>query len=160
MNFGIRRERASILANFMTMNRVCLVCRIGNEPYLKDINRPKATKVCRFSCITNEIFYSEGEERKPHPQHHQISIWGRQGEVLAKYLKKGMLVAIDGKLKYWYFQLGNMKRKQKISEIHADEVIILSKKGDFDKPEEPEEKPIEREPGEDDVPDDEEPCPF
>lgn len=148
------------MANFMTLNRICLVCRLGNDPILKDINRPKATKVCRFTCITNEIFASDKEEKKHHPQHHQIAIWGRQGEVLSKFLKKGMLVALEGKLKYWYFQHGGMQRKLKISEIHADELIILSKKGEFEKPEEPEETPAEREPGEDDVPEDEEGCPF
>ncbi|GAH46310.1 unnamed protein product, partial [marine sediment metagenome] len=64
-------------------------------------------------------------------------------ELCNEYLKKGSFVNITGKLRHRSFQ-GNDGRTQWITEVNADEVVFLGKKGDYEVPKEEEQKPEEK----------------
>jgi single-strand DNA-binding protein len=71
------------------MNRVYLVGRLGKDPELKAVS--ETAKVCNFSLAT-----SEGKDKV---EWHSIQAWDKQAENCAKFISKGSLVAIEGRLK-------------------------------------------------------------
>ena len=70
------------------MNQVNLIGRLGQDPETKN-------GACKFSIATND-----GTKDKPKTNWHNIVAFGKTGEVLQKYLKKGDQIAIVGRLDY------------------------------------------------------------
>jgi single-strand DNA-binding protein len=54
--------------------------------------------------------------------------WGKLAEIAEKYLVKGIEVAIDGKLVNRNYTDKNGVKKY-VTEVHANELLILTKKG-------------------------------
>lgn len=70
------------------MNKVTIVGRLGQDP----VNKNGAVK---FSVATND-----GTKDKPKTNWHNVVAFGKQGEVLEKYVKQGNQIAIHGRLDY------------------------------------------------------------
>jgi len=130
------------LADVNSFNKVLLVGHVTTDveaKTAKDSNK----LYCRFQVATNEIF----RDKKPRTQFHHIVAWGKRAEFCGKWLRKGRLVHIEGKIRsrYWNDPQGT---KRRITEIHVDQIVLLGKKDDY---EADGEEPIEeREPGIDD----------
>jgi single-strand DNA-binding protein len=73
------------------VNKAILVGHLGKDPDLKTTQSGKS--VCSFSLATTETYNGE-----KHPTWHNIVAWGKQAEVLAKYLHKGDAVYIEGRI--------------------------------------------------------------
>lgn len=58
---------------------------------------PSGQAVTSFSVAHTEQFESNGEARKK-TIWVRVSVWGKLAEVCNKYVKKGMLVRVEGKL--------------------------------------------------------------
>jgi len=74
------------------MNKVILIGRLGKDPELRmtQTNMP----VVNFSLATSSKY--KGEEQT---EWHNIVCFNKTAEIAEKYLNKGALVAIDGKIK-------------------------------------------------------------
>ena len=68
---------------------------------------------------------SEGEKVKLTEWHNLIA-WGNKAENMSKFLKKGSEVAVQGKLIHRNYE-GPDGKKRYISEIIADEILLLGK---------------------------------
>lgn len=79
------------------MNRVILMGRLTRDPQTK----PTAggTSVTEFAIAHEKKFKVDGEERKK-VGYYDVTMFGRRGEVVAKYLKKGNRILIEGELDY------------------------------------------------------------
>ena len=86
------------MINKKSINRVILVGNVGNSPdvrYTKE-GRPVAT----FSLATHELIkHSPSEEGEEHTEWHNILAWGKVGEFVERYIKKGQLICVEGRLK-------------------------------------------------------------
>jgi len=100
------------------MNRVLLTGRLTRDPELRTTAGGKA--VAQFSVASHE--FVAGKEK---PEFHNIVTWGRLAETCGRYLGKGQLVAIEGRLqtRTWDDEAG--KRHWK-TEIVAASVEMLS----------------------------------
>jgi len=132
-------------------NYVLLVGYVSNDPNFKKV-RNEQTSMCRFDIATNEAFRNRKTDNvDSHTEFHRIVTWGKRAEFCSKWLKKGRLLTITGKLRHRTYK-DNDGIKRRITEVNADEIILLGKKEDFE--EEIQEDPLkteqEREPGEDD----------
>ena len=95
-----------------------LIGNVGNTP---EIRRTKeGTLVASFSLATHE-FRKEGEE---HTEWHNIVAWGRSGEFVEQYIKKGQLVCVEGRLRAqkWLSKDGHNLSK---TEILTNNVVPL-----------------------------------
>lgn len=129
------------MADVNSFNKVLLVGHVTTDVEAKKAK--DSTKVyCRFQLATNEVF----RDKKPRPEFHHVVAWGKRAEFCDKWLRKGRLVHIEGKIRsrYWNDPHGT---KRRITEIHVDQIVLLGKKEDY---EADEEKTEEREPGMDD----------
>jgi len=77
------------------MNRVILIGRLVKDPDLKATNG--GTSICNFSIANNRTYVSGGE-KKEQVSYFNCLAWGRSGEVINQYMKKGHKIGIDGHL--------------------------------------------------------------
>lgn len=77
------------------MNKVTLIGRLGKDPELKQISPD--TLVCTFSLATTERYIKNGQKQQK-VTWHNCQAWGKRGEILAKYLKKGFPLALEGQI--------------------------------------------------------------
>ena len=106
------------------INRVVLTGNLTADPDLRSL--PSGTSVCklRIACNTRRKDGASGEWVDK-PNFFNVTVWGGQGENVARYLSKGRPVAVDGRLEWreWETQEGN---KRQAIDIIADSVQFLS----------------------------------
>lgn len=106
------------------INKVTLLGNVGKEPDVKHL--PNAT-VAQFSLATTESYKKKGEQEwTEETSWHNIVCWRNQADTVEKYIKKGSLVYIEGKIKQrsWDDKDG---QKKYITEIVVDRIIPLAK---------------------------------
>lgn len=103
----------------MDLNKVFVVGRLTADPVLK--TTPQGQSVATFSIATNSSWIDKSGAKKEEVEYHNIVIWGRQAENSAKYLTKGAIALVEGRLKTrsWQNQQG---QTVKTTEIIADRV--------------------------------------
>ena len=111
----------------------------GDIRFNKGKGKDRNITLIRFSLATNEIF--QGSRNKV--QFHSLVAFGAKADLLNKWCRKGMLLAIKGKLRnnQWQDEQGN---KRKSTQVNIDEITFLGKKEDsaaVPKEEGPEDKP-------------------
>lgn len=108
-------------------NKVQLIGNLGQDPDVKSIGEDK--KVAHMSVATNETYRNASGEKISETQWHNVVAWGKLAEIAEKYLRKGTEVVIEGKLvNRNYTDKQGVKRY--VTEIQANEVLILTKKGE------------------------------
>lgn len=103
------------------VNKVILVGRLGQEPEIRSTT--SGQQVCTLSIATSETWTKDGNKEEK-TEWHRVVLWGRQAEIAHKYLKKGRLVYIEGKLqtRSWQDPQG---QKRYTTEIVANNMQFL-----------------------------------
>src|SRR5512135_58111 len=122
-----------------SLNRVQLIGRLGYDP--KSRTTAKGNKVASFSLAVDHRWKSAGGEVKKSTDWFIVEFWGRIGEVALKYLKKGRLVYVEGRLKTdKYEEKGETKY---FTKVIGETLQMLEKKADDVVVEVPEEEPVD-----------------
>ena len=108
------------------MNKVLLVGRLTRDPELRSL--PSGKPVANFVVATNEFRGGGAGERT---EYHNIVAWDRLAEICGKFLSKGQLVDIDGRLqtRQWDDDAGVRHWK---TEVVAANLEMLSGRGKKD----------------------------
>ena len=110
------------------VNKVVLVGRLGKDPEVRHLS--DTSSVCNFTLATNESYKDRQGNRVDQTEWHNITIWrpGLVG-VAEKYLQKGKLIYLEGKLKTraWDDKEGN---KRYTTEVHVDQLQMLERSQD------------------------------
>ncbi len=77
-------------------NKVQLIGRLGTPVEVKKLDNGNALGKCALA--TNEVYKNKNGERVEETTWHNLVIWGKSAEILAKYTDKGSEVAIEGKI--------------------------------------------------------------
>lgn len=95
------------------LNRVMLVGRLTKDPDLRYI--PSGTSVASFS-IANNRSYVKGGEKSDQVSYFECIAWGKLGEIISQYCKKGKLIGVDGRLQQrsWEDKDGNKRYKVEV----------------------------------------------
>lgn len=104
-----------------SINKVILVGRLGQDPELR--NTQNGQPVCSLGIATSESWMKDGKKEEK-TEWHKVIVWGKLAENANKYLKKGRLIYIEGKLqtRTWEDQQG---QKRYTTEIIANELKFL-----------------------------------
>ncbi len=106
-------------------NQVQLIGNLGQKPEIKTFGDDK--KYAKFSVATSDYYYDNKGERVENTQWHNVLVWGKQADLVEKFLDKGMQVAVSGKITYrQYEDKDGVKRN--ITEIVASDFLLLDKK--------------------------------
>lgn len=107
----------------MNLNKAELIGNLTANPLVKAM--PSGQSIATFSIATNFRWRdSKTKEKKQSAEFHPIIAWGRLGDVVGKYLKKGDKVYIDGRLHTRFWQ-GKDGIKRGRTEIVAQNLIML-----------------------------------
>lgn len=121
------------------VNKVVLLGRMGKDPEVRHFDNNSA--VCNFSLATNRSYKNKNGERVDETEWHNLVIWQRGlVGVAEKYLKKGSLIYVEGRItsRSWEDQSGV---KKYITEIQVESLKMLGGKpengGGFTPPDTP-----------------------
>src|SRR6059036_2839554 len=79
-----------------SLNKVMLMGNLTRDPEVR--YTPKGTAVAEIGLAVNRTFTAENGEKREETTFVDVTLWGRQAEVAAEYLKKGRPVFIEGRL--------------------------------------------------------------
>jgi single-strand DNA-binding protein len=79
-----------------SVNKVILVGNLGADPELK--YTPAGKAVCNLSLATNEVWKDKSGQKQEKTEWHRVQVWGDMAENCSKYLAKGRMVYVEGKL--------------------------------------------------------------
>ena len=107
----------------MSVNRVILVGNVGKDPEVRYLDNDVA--VANFSLATTERGYTSksGQEIPDKTEWHNIVAWRGLATLAEKYIKKGMKLYIEGKIRSrsWEDQAGV---KKYMTEIFAENIEL------------------------------------
>ncbi|MBS3942751.1 MAG: single-stranded DNA-binding protein [Dethiobacter sp.] len=103
------------------LNQVVLIGRLTQDPELR-YTATNGVPVATFSIAVDRPFTSQQGTKET--DFIPIVAWRKQAENCANYLRKGLLVAVSGRLQIRAYE-GNDGSKRKVAEIVADQVRFL-----------------------------------
>lgn len=115
------------MANF---NRVILAGNLTRDPDLKYTS--SGIPVCKFDLAINSSYTDKQGEKKEDTSFVAITVWRKQAETVAQYLKKGSSVLLEGRLKQERWETQELEKRSKIVVV-ASSVRFLSPKAQDEK---------------------------
>ena len=106
-------------------NKVVLIGRLTRDPELR--YTPNNIPVCTFSLAVNRPFQSSGANDK-NADFFNCTAWRKQAENVAKYVSKGSMVAIEGRLQTRDYMDEKINARRYITEVVCDSVVFLDTK--------------------------------
>ena len=105
----------------MNLNKAFLIGRLTADPQLR--TTASGQQVATFSIATNRVWNDRVTGKKEDVQFHNIVVWARQAEIAARFLQKGGLVFIEGRIQTrgWTDAQGG---KRKTTEIVAENIQL------------------------------------
>ncbi len=115
----------------MNLNKAMIIGNLTRDPELR--TTPNGTSVTSFSVATNFVWTDTSGQRQKRAEFHNVVAWRKLAEIISQYLHKGSKVYIEGRLqtRSWDDQTGN---KKYMTEIVADNMIMLDSKGSNELP--------------------------
>jgi single-strand DNA-binding protein len=110
------------------INKVILVGHLGKDPDVRCLEGN--VSVVSFPLATSESFNKDGRKVEQ-TEWHNIVMWRGLADVAAKYLQKGKLVYIEGKLRTRSFE-DKEGNKKYTTEVVAENFTLLGRKTDFE----------------------------
>lgn len=114
------------------LNKVMLIGRLGRDPEVK--YSQSGLPICNLSVATDESYTDREGNRVERTEWHRVVAYQRQAETCGQYLSKGSLVYVEGSLqtRKWQDQNG---QDRYTTEIKAQRVAFLDRKGAAQSPE-------------------------
>jgi single-strand DNA-binding protein len=106
-------------------NKVQLIGNLGQTPEI--ISFENGNKLAKLSIATNESYKNAQGEKVEAVQWHNAIAWGKQADIIEKYLDKGQEVAIEGKLVSRSYETKDGE-KRSTTEIQINEFLMLGTK--------------------------------
>jgi len=98
----------------MNLNKVFILGRLTGDPQLRSTT--SGAQVASFSVATNRVWNDQSGAKKEAVEFHNVVVWGRQAEVASRFLIKGSLVLIEGRLqtREWEGKDGQKRRTTEV----------------------------------------------
>ncbi len=105
------------------VNKVILVGRLGKDPEVRSLEN--GATVANFTIATSETYKDKTTgDRKEITEWHNIVLWRGLADIAAKYLHKGDMVYIEGKLRTRSWEKEGVTRYT--TEVVGDNMTMLS----------------------------------
>ena len=107
------------------LNRVMLLGNLGADPELRVT--PGGQAVLKLRLATNETYLDKNNVRQDRTEWHRVTVWGRRAEALGKFLQKGDLMFVEGRLQTSSYEKNGEKRYS--TEIVANNIVLPGGRG-------------------------------
>jgi single-strand DNA-binding protein len=108
------------------LNRVMLLGNLGADPELRFTQGGQA--VLNMRLATTESYLDKDKVRRERTDWHNVVVWGKRGEALAKILTKGSSIFIEGSLRTSSYDDRDGNKRYK-TEIIANNVLLTGRGG-------------------------------
>ena len=117
-----------------SLNKVMLIGRLGKDPEVRYTQ--SGNPVATFSVATSERWKDNGGNPQEKTSWHNIVMWNKLAEVAKRFLSKGALVYLEGKLatRKWQDQSG---ANRYTTEVVCTKMVMLGGKRNGDTGESP-----------------------
>jgi len=109
-----------------SLNRAQIIGNMTRDPEVRSL--PSGQSVTSFAVATNRRWKDKDGNYKEDTQYHEVTVWGKLGELASTMLTKGKKVYIEGRLQTNSWE-GTDGAKRSRTEIVAENFIPLSPKG-------------------------------
>ena len=101
------------------LNKVILIGRLTRDPELR--HTPNGASVCQFTLAVDRIPDQNGQRQA---DFISVIVWNKLAENLAKYMSKGRLIAVEGRIQVRNYENNEGKRVY-VTEIIATNIQFL-----------------------------------
>ncbi len=110
------------------VNKVVLIGNLGKDPDLQYLEGNIG--VAKFPLATTEMYKDKSGKLVSQTEWHTVVLWRGLAELAQKYLHKGSLIYVEGRLRTrsWEDKEGN---KKFATEVVCDNLIMLEKRGEY-----------------------------
>ncbi|HOP57518.1 MAG TPA: single-stranded DNA-binding protein [Bacillota bacterium] len=108
------------------LNRVVLVGRLVRDPELRYTQNNIA--VVSFTLAVNRPFASSNQQNDNTADFISCTAWRKQAENISKYVNKGSMVAVDGRLQTRDYMDEKNNVRRYVTEVVCDSVVFLDSK--------------------------------
>ncbi len=110
-----------------SVNKVVLLGRLGKDPVVKTVG--SGIKVANFSLATSEKWTDKATgEKKETTEWHNCQAWRGLADVIEKYVKKGDLIYVEGKLATRKWEKDGVTHYS--TEVIVDQMVMCGGKKD------------------------------
>jgi single-strand DNA-binding protein len=102
-----------------------LLGNLGSDPELRFTNGGQA--VLNMRIATTETYLDKNKVRQERTEWHNVVLWGKRAEALAKFLTKGSRIFVEGGLHTSSYEKNGEKRYK--TEVNASNIILTGGKG-------------------------------
>ena len=105
----------------MNLNKVLLIGRLTADPQLRSTTSGQS--VGSFSIATNRVWTDKAGQKQESTEFHNVVVWGKQAEIASRFLAKGSLVYVEGRLqtRSWEDKQGQAR---KTTEVVAERIQL------------------------------------
>ena len=90
------------------INKVILVGHLGKDPEVRYLDQNRA--VANVTIATNERYTDRNGNKVEQTEWHNLEMWDGLAKIAEKYLHKGSLIYVEGKLKTEEWEKDGIKR--------------------------------------------------
>lgn len=81
----------------MNINKVILIGNLASDPELR--TTPSGQQVCSFRLATNRFWEDKNTgQKQSKTEFHTVVAWGKLADIAARYLAKGNMAFVEGRL--------------------------------------------------------------
>jgi single-strand DNA-binding protein len=107
------------------INKVMLIGNVGKDPEIQNLEGNLV--VAKFPLATTENHKDKNGNTISHTEWHTIVLWRGLAELAQKYLHKGSMIYVEGRIRYRNWE-DKDKTKRTSTEIVADNFVMLDKR--------------------------------
>ena len=98
----------------MNFNKIVVVGNLTRDPETRAM--PSGHSVANFGVATNRAWTNQDGNKQEAAEFHNIVVFGKLADICARYLSKGRLVLIEGRIqtRSWQDQEGNKRSRTEI----------------------------------------------
>lgn len=105
------------------INKATLLGHVGRDPEIRNMSNGDA--VATVSLATTEKWKDKNGERQEKTEWHRLVFFGKLAEIVEKYVRKGSLIYVEGKLTTRKWEKDGVERYT--TEINCNEMKLLNK---------------------------------
>jgi single-strand DNA-binding protein len=108
----------------MNVNKVILIGRLTRDPEIR--STPSGQTIARIGIATSRAWTDKNGQKQDQVEYHNLTLWGRLGEIAGQYLIKGQECYFEGRLQTRSYT-GKDNVERKTTEIVVETMQMGSK---------------------------------
>ena len=109
-----------------SLNKIMLIGNVGDDPEIR--STPNGNTMAKFSLATSRTWKSSDGQQQEKTEWHRCTAWGKLGEIIGMYVKKGKQLYVEGRVEYSQTESDGQIRYW--TDINVQEMQMLGSRGD------------------------------